>query len=405
MLIIDVGPPLRTDDRYEFECHIRRQRPMHRRLLRPRSAPTVPARIPPVVRFGFQTHGWRIEHHPVWDAVYPLMALTRNGGPLFGARQRSAAIRLRYPTPAVVREFFVRRAHDLGVEVTIESGDASASFDGATAEHVVAFGGGKESRAILGMLRETGHAPLVVSTWARNVADLPAALVSDPVAGGIVDRIMPALMRRGSHLYLGGTMGGSHRVTPWHRYYDVSAPAALRETSALLAALGLPTRLHAPLAIAPPNIGQWVLHDRYPELFRHQYSTRDGRPSEKNLHVALCRAHHGIPYHQHCPPELFARLLDRFVTRELRAPDDFGQRREREVISREMRAIIHRHREEPPFAGVRGRIPDEWAGDWVDMLHSYVDPEPDPAMTAILARYATPIDEAPAGARLWRIPV
>jgi hypothetical protein len=358
-----------------------------------------------VVRFGFRTHGWVIDHHPVWDAIYPLMALTRKGGPLYGTRHRRARIRMRYAIPTVVREFYVRRAHHLGLEVTVEARHDEATFDGTTGDRVLAFGGGKESRAILGMLRETGHDPLVVSSWARNAPDLPDAFVSDPIDGGLVDRLMPALMRRGSELYIGGTVGGSHRVTPWHRYYDWSAPAPLQETAGLLAALGLPMRLHAPLAVAPPNVGQWMLHDRYPELFRHQYSTRDGGPSEKNLHVALCRIHHAIPYQQHCPPALFERLLERFVARELRSPDAFGTRREREVISREMRAIIHRHRDEPPFAGVRDRLPDDWAGDWIDYLHPYVEPDPEPALTDLLLRYARPIDEASPDARLWRVPV
>jgi hypothetical protein len=361
--------------------------------------------MPSTVSFGFRTHGWRIPHHPVWDAIYPLMYLTRNGGPLFGSRHRQARIRMGYPIPTSVRDFFVRRAHDLGLDVTIDSRPSSAAFDGTTTGRVLAFGGGKESRVILGMLRETGRDPLVVSAWARNVPDLPDALVSDPDGIALVDRIMPAFMRRGEHLYLGGTLGGAHRATPWHRYFDVSAPAPLRETSDLLASVGLPTRLHSPLAIAPPNIGQRLLHDRYPHLFRYQYSTRDGGPTEKNLHVALCRHHHGITYHQQCPPELFRRLLDRFVTREVAKPTDFGTRREREVITREMRAIIHRHRDEPSFAHVRERVPDDWAGDWIDHLHAYVDPDSPLAIQGILRGYAPSIEDAPPGARLWRITV
>lgn len=362
------------------------------------------ADVPDVVRFGFRTHGWRIDHHPLWDGIYPLMFLTRKGGRLFGTRHRHATIRLGHPVPELVRDFFVRRARDGGLDVAIEAPPSDASFDGPTEATVLAFGGGKESRLILGMLRETGDDPLVVSTWARNVPDLPDALVSDAVDGALVDRLMPALMQRGARLYLGGTLGGAHCVTPWHRYYDVSAAAPLAETSELLASLGLRTTIHGPLVITPPSIGQRVLHDRYPELFAHQLSTRDGQRTEKNLHVALCRHHHGIAYDRQCPPELFGWLLERFVTRELRRPTDFGARGEREVITREMRAIIHRHRHEAPFAPVRDRIPDDWAGDWIDYLHLYADPAPQPALLGILEGYARPIDEAPADARLWRIP-
>jgi hypothetical protein len=405
VLVIDVATPLRADDRYLFECRIRRQRPLRRRLMRPSIGGSLPRGMPDVVRFGFRTTGWRLEHHPVWDAIYPLMYLTRNGGPLFGRGLRGVRIRMGYPIPPQVRDFYVQRAHDLGIEVTIEARPTSACLDGTTRRDVIAFGGGKESRVLLGMLREVGRDPVIVSSWARSVPDLPEALVSDPSTVELTDRIIPALMQRGARLYLGGTVGGAQRTTPWHRYFDVSSPAAMRETSAMLASVGLPTRMTVPLAIAPPNIGQWVLHDRYPDLFSHQRSTRDGQQTEKNLHVALCRYHHGIPFEQQCPPELFARLLDRFVTRELARPGAFGARGEREVISREMRAIIHRHRADEAFAPVRDRIPDDWAGDWIDVLHTYVDPDADPALLDILRGYAPPIDEAPEGARLWRVPI
>ncbi len=357
------------------------------------------------MRFGFRTHGWRLEHHPVWDAIYPLMALTRQDGPLYGTRHREATIRLGYPIHPRVRDFYVRRAQDLGLAVTIEARSSDASFEGTATGAVLAFGGGKESRVMLGMLREVGPAPVIVSSWARTVPDLPEAVVSEPSGTALVDRLMPALMQRGDRLYIGGTLGGARRSTPWHRYFDVSSPVAMREMSTLLASVGLPTRMSVPLSVAPPNIGQWVLHDRYPGLFRYQHSTRDGQVTDKNLHVALCRYHHGIPYEQQCPPELFARLLERFVTRELRQPDGFGVRGEREVISREMRAIIHRHRSEATFAPVADRIPDDWAGDWIDYLHPYVDAEVEPEMVDILRGYAAPIDEAPPGARLWRVPI
>ena len=405
VLLIDVATPLRTDDRYAFECRIHRRQSVRRGYAVPTAGRRRPPKgIPDVVRFGFRTHGWRLEHHPVWDAIYPLMFLTRNGGPLFGTSHPQARIRVAYPIPPQVRDFYVQRAHDFGIEVTIEAKPSRATFDGTATGSVLAFGGGKESRVLLGMLREAGRDPAVVSSWAHNVPDLPEARVSEPSGFALVDRLMPALMQRGAQLYVGGTIGGAQRTTPWHRYFDVSSPAPTRETSALLASVGLPTRMLVPLSIAPPNIGQWVLHDRYPSLFRHQLSTQDNQATEKNLHVALCRYHHDIDYHQQCPPELFARLLDRFVTRELREPDGFGARGEREVISREMRAIIHRHQTSRRSTPVRGRVPDDWAGDWIDYLHPEMDPDLDPALADILGRYARPVNEAPEGARLWRVP-
>jgi hypothetical protein len=407
VLRIDVGVPVRTDDRYEFLCRVGVERSLTARLRQRRSAPErgTARRVPDVVRFGFRSTNARIEHHPVWDAIYPLMSLTRHGGPLLRTGHRRARIRFAYPIPEPIREFYVRRAQDLGLNVEVVAKSTEARFEGGTDRHVVAFGGGKESRTILGVLREMGADPLIVTTGARHVPDLPDALVSDAVDGALADRVMPALMRAGRHLYIGGTMGGSHRVTPWHRYYDMSSPAPLRELSRMLAQVGVATELHAPLALLPPNVGQWILHDRYPELFRWQQSVRDGHETDKNLHIALCRYHRGIPIGPECPPELFARLLERFVGRETRRPRYFGFRRAREVISREMRAMVHRHRDEPPFATVRDRIPDDWAGDWIDYLHTYVDPDPLPGFLSVFLQYAPPIAQAPAGARLWRIPV
>ena len=60
-----------------------------------------------------------------------------------------------------------------------------------------------------------------------------------------------------------------------------------------------------------------------------------------------------------------------------------------------MRAIIHRHQTEPAFAPVRDRIPDDWAGDWIDYLHPEMDPDVEPALADILGRYARPITRHP----------
>ena len=185
--------------------------------------------------------------------------------------------------------------------MTIEAKPSSASFDGTATGSVLAFGGGKESRVLLGMLREAGRDPVIVTSWAHNAPDLPETRVSEPSGFALVDRLIPALMQRGASCILGGTIGGAQRTTPWHRYFDVSSPAPMRETSAMLASVGLPTRMRVPLSISPPNIGQWVLHDRYPSLFRHQFSTRDSQETEKNLHVALCRYHHAIDFRAAVP--------------------------------------------------------------------------------------------------------
>jgi hypothetical protein len=409
MLEIEVESPLRTDDRYEFRCRVRTRRTRTQRVLRRRPTPQRAGRheVPGAIRFGFRSAGRRIEHHPVWDAVYPLFFLTRFGGPLFDTSYTRATIRFDFPIPVVVRDYYIQRASDMGTTLDVEARTTGATFDGASPGGVVlAFGGGKDSRLLLGVLRELGDDPTVATTGRQNVPDLPAAIVTQAVDGALVDRLMPGLMMGGSELYLGGGLGEAHHVTPWHRYYDMAAPAPLGEMSAMLGMLGLPTRLLAPLVVLPYNVTQRILAHRYPELHRHQHSVRDGQHSEKNLHVTLCRYHHAIPLGSQCSRELFVTLLEEYITRQTEQAHPFGARDHREVIDREMRAIIHRHRDEPMFRTVRPRVPDHWAGDWIDYTHDYVQPDPRPAgFPGICAEYARPIDEAPPEARLRRIPV
>jgi hypothetical protein len=407
MLVIEVAVPHRSDDRYEFECRVRVRRTPVQRLLGRKPPPEQVGhhRIPGRIRFGFRSPTRPIEHHPVWDAIYPLFFLTRNGGPVFDTGHRQAIIRSSSSVPAVVRDFYVKRASDMGIELTVEAPESDVRFEGSASDRdVLAFGGGKDSRALLGMLRELGRDPVVATSGASNAPDLPHAIVSDAIDGALADRLMAALMLRGRYLYVGGGLGEAHHVTPWQRYYDVCSPRPMAAMSQMLGSVGIRTELRVPLAILPYNITQRIVFERYPDLYRHQVSVPDGHHSEKNLHVSLCRYHHRIPLGPQCPDELFRTLLDEFVTRQLGQPQPFGARGHREGFHREMRAIIHRHRDDRLFAGIRARVPDEWAGDWIDYVHTYVDPAPHPAGPRdICLQYAAPIDAAPAGARLWRI--
>ncbi len=179
MLVIDVPAPSRTEDRYEFRCRIRMRRTPVQRLLR-RRPPRQRLRrhsVPGTVRFGFTTTGPAIDHHPIWDSFYPLFYLTRNGGPLFDTGHREATIRFEYPVSATVRDFFVHRAREMGTELSVTAATTHATFDDRGSDrHVLAFGGGKDSRMLLGALRELGLDPLIVTTGAENVPDLPEEL-------------------------------------------------------------------------------------------------------------------------------------------------------------------------------------------------------------------------------------
>jgi hypothetical protein len=407
MLVIDVLPPVKTESRYEFHCLLSGERPgpweMLRRggaLLRGRRSGS-----PPFFRFGFRAVNYAIRHHELWDAVYPLMFLTRNGGPLFNTGRDRAAIRLRYPIPRAVRDFYVRRAANFGLDVTVEGETIDRVYDFPTEGHVLAFGGGKDSRLILGVLREAGVRPLPVCAGAEYALDVAEARVTAPVSGVLADRVMPALMERGRHFYFGSGLGEAHRETPWHQYFDWGSPRALAELSHLLASLGVAMHAHAPASMLPYNLIQRILFERYPELYAHQQSVAKDDPTEKNLHVALCEIRHGIPFHHHCHESLFLELLDRFVQRQRSQPLDFGYRNHREVIHREMRAIVHRLRAEPLFSRVRSRVPMSWEGPWSDYIHPYVAPETPPEFLRIYSLYAPTVDMAPPDEPLWRIRV
>jgi hypothetical protein len=407
MLVVDVLPPVKTASRYEFRCLLSGEGSGPREMLRRAGALLRGRRsgLAPFLRFGFRAVNYAIRHHELWDAVYPLMFLTRNGGPLFHTGRDRAVIRFRHPIPRSVRDFYVRRAANFGLDVTVEGDASDPAYELPTEGHVLAFGGGKDSRLILGVLREVGVRPLPVSAGAEYALDVAEARITEPVSGVLADRVMPALMERGRHFYFGSGLGEAHHETPWHQYFDWGSPRALAELSRLLASLGVDMHAHAPVAMLPYNIIQRILFERYPDLYAHQRSVAKDEPTEKNLHVSLCEIRHGIPFHRHCSESLFLELLDGFVRRQIARPLDFGYRNHREVIHREMRAIIHRLRAEPLFSRVRSRVPTSWEGPWIDYIHPYVAPETPPEFLRISSLYAPTVDMAPPGVPIWRIRV
>lgn len=406
-LRIDVAPPIKTARRYEFRCVVGDPSWSPRDVARRLTGAVLRRAWPSVrtIRFGFDAVNHEIRHHELWDSVYPLMFLTRNGGPLFNTGHPRATIRLRYPIAEKVRAFYVRRARDFGIEIEVEADTTDRRFDCATEGHVLAFGGGKDSRLLLGLLREAGYEPRPVTAGPRNAPDLDDVLCVEPLHGALADRVMPALMSGGRHFYFGSGLGEVHRRIPWQQYYDWASPAALAEFSTLLRSLGVEMDAHAPAAVLPYNLIQRMLCERYPRLYAHQRSVERNEATEKNLHVSLCELHHGIAFDHHCDAALFRSLLRRFVDQQLGNPRPFGYREHRETIHREMRAIVFRHRAEAPFAEVRDRIPPDWDGAWIDYVHDYVAPATAAAWRWVYADYAPSVGAESAGVSLWRVAV
>ena len=270
---------------------------------------------------------------------------------------------------------------------------------------MLAFGGGKDSRTILGLLREVGIEPRVVISQDGMVRPPPGSLLTQPLHGVLADRLMPGLMSLGRHLYVGHGLGEVHLRQTWQQYYDCGALVGRQQLSALLSGLGVTTDVHAPLSVLPYNITQRILFERYPDLYVDQTSSPPERRSDKTLHVALLKLYHGLPHLDAIEPELFPVLLHGFVERQARAPQDHGYRDARETIDLEMRSIIWRMREHEAMTGIRGRIPPSWDGPWIDYIHDYVDPGVDPAFLDIFRDYAPLVCETDPAVPIRRIRV
>jgi len=398
VLEIEVQAPVRSSSAYEFTATVRERRPLRDRLRSPRTTGD-PVRS----RFGYRASNFEIRHHEAWDGFYALFFLTRNSGPIFGHHHEQARIKLHFPIASVVRDFFIRRARDLGYQVSVEAPTAQLAVDRDTQGHVLAFGGGKESRLILGMLREQRIDPTVVTSMPGRARDIPGVLHTESLSGAIANRLMPALMLLGRHAYYGAGLGEAHLRTPWQQHYDLASRRGRDQLSGLLAAVGVATEIHAPTVVLPANITQRILHDRYPQLYAGQISTRPDAASDKNLHVALIKLLHGLEWQDRMEEPLFRRLLEDFVDRQLVDPPDFGFRDAYQAPAREMRAIAWRLRTHEALATVRERIPPDWDDDWIDDVHDYVDPGLDPAFLAMFTQHARTVELADPDAPIQRI--
>ena len=349
MLEIEVLRPTKTESLYEFRCDLRPRRTLRDRLRR--DGPERARLEPSELQFGYRARNFTIRHHELWDGFYPLFFLTRNGGPLYNKGFDRAHIRFEYAISPVVRDFFIARAASFGFAVTVEADTADLRFDGTASGDVLAFGGGKDSRLLLGLLREFGIEPTVITAKGAYATDLPDALVTESLHGALADRIMPSFMAMGRHFYFGATIGDIHVRTPWQQHYDLASPGPLDEMSKLLGELGSDTQIIAPLTPLPYNIIQRMLHDRYPELYGGQVSTRPGSRAEKSLHIALLKLTNGYSFEDQCSEPDFVMMLERFVRKQTNHPDDFDYRDARITVNHEMRAIIWRNRENELFSG------------------------------------------------------
>ena len=373
-LHIHIGKPQRGDDFYHLPLTI-----------------TAPDGSKNIEHVGLQNANFKVRHHEAWDSYLPLMYITRNGGPLFGTQYSRAVVQADFPLHAAIAAFFQARASRFGLNIEIASSTFERVYDERTQGDMVLFGGGKDSRLLLGTLREIGGEPAVISARGSSyAADIPQALTYDASNFAMPARIVPALMLNPRNVYHGSGLGEVHLNQPWQQYFDISANAALLETSRLLQSIGFDITIHAPQSTLPYNLVQKILSVRYPELAAGQISVTPYRASEKNLHVCLLKDYHGIDFSDHSTSEMYASMTTNFVKKSMKQGDEiFGLYRNREIINREMRTIIRRqYADGTSPLSTKLEPPIEWDEPWIDFIHSYCNPDLSPALLEIFSIYA-----------------
>ena len=394
-IYITINKPFKSDRDYYFDCTVQGAQ-LSLSEFRRRLGSMVKgygSLFKAVIRFGFHMDNSDIQHHEVWDSIYPLMYLTRNGGPLFQEVSPHAILKFEYPVLDSIVRFFIDRASHQGIQLEVDAPARQIVTPFLTQGSSISFGGGKDSRLILGILDELGRCPQVYTAYHKGIEGLSNVKTSVPYHGVLANRFMPALMSRAEHLYFGSGLGEVANENPWHQYYDLASSFPTNDFSNLLKQHGIETTVHVPACILPYNIIQKILYERYPDIYKHQYSVEPGVASEKNLHIALLKLHHNIDFSDHCPVRLFIRLLNRFVQDQTAAPENFGKRRVREVINREMRAIIFANQDHKLISPIKAFLPRYWHGEWINCIHTYANPYIEPEFLNIFLDYAPELSD------------
>ena len=278
MLRIRVSAPTKTPSRYAFQFSVKRERSAGDAQLGADSllAESQERFAEGTYHFGFESANFEIKHSDLWDSIFPLFFLTRNGGPLYNKADSQAIVEFDYPILEPVASFYTKRAANFGLDVTVNAETFTRTYDLPTSGHSLSFGGGKESRLLLGVLRETGAAPAVYTSGAAYAVDLPEAHITESVSGTHAERVMPTLMSLPRILIHGSVLGAVSHETPWQQTYDFGSRYALDEMAMMLRYFGINMDLIAPASVLPAALVQRILHDRYGDLYRHQQSARTG---------------------------------------------------------------------------------------------------------------------------------
>lgn len=345
-----------------------------------------------IQKIGFCNTNFPIPHHPIWDSFYPLMFITRNGGPVFNTNYREVIVSFDYVTSEDVVSFFQNRAKNFGFELYVTTKTAEIHLDKKTSNDLVLFGGGKDSRLILGMLKEFGLDPIVCSAKGSHYAqDIPNALTYDTFNFAMPARIVPAMMLCPKNIFYGAGLGEVHETFPWHQFMDISTPNALKETSDLFMSVGANINFHTPASVLPYNLIQKILALRYPLLHKRQISVERNKPGNSGGHkltlVVLCHLYHGLDYSNVADRDVFLHHGHNLLEKYKNDPEKMlGFRRNYEIIIREIIALMFETNKQNKVEKFDADW--LWQEPWIDYVHPYQNPGLDTQFFELYSEYA-----------------
>jgi hypothetical protein len=344
--------------------------------------------------FGFKTTNFDIPHGSIWDTLYPMMFITRNGGPVFNKLDEATLV-FEYPVVKEVVDLMIDRCKMQGINLTVDApSEIMATAQEPLWDCVVGFGGGKESSLNCGITRELGYSPMMMMGSRRQSVpkrrwNWDDIVFTNPINKGISDRLVAQLMC-GRVLYHGSCLDDSMKTNPWHQYYDIGCQESWNTMNDMFKSVGVDRSVYTPLECLPCAQIPKILCTRYPDVAEKRKSVDDFSFGEKNMHVSLCEMTGGIDPAFHCKPDMLVDLVNRFIDKY--NSEDYGKRDARLLARDGMCAMLYYLRDHKYLKPVKDRIKDEWEREFIHKGHFYKDVPKE--FESIIREY---IEESPDG--------
>ena len=352
MRTFTVMPPTKTPHAYLFDCKIKAKG---------------------LYRCGVRTETFDIPHDPLWDTLYPLMFLTRSGGPHWKYRPEPLCIKFTYPVVQALVDMYLERSAKQGMPLTVDAPGTTMPGDTPSVwQNIVGFGGGKESSLVCGMARELGYSPrmLMGSPKPANPGKVwtwPDISFAIPCNKGVTDRIVIQIMS-GNLVFHGAALEDGWRTNPWTQYYAIGTQEGWDQLNDVFTALGVDRKVVVPLQGIPGAQIPRILCNRYPDVADLRMSVnRVNDRSEKNLHVFLCEVISNVPWDAHIKPDQILEQTRKFLAKCPDVDTNDG----RMVTRIMMRAMLYEARDHEHLTEVRHLIKDEWKRRHIHLGHYY----------------------------------